>query len=109
MSKFLPVSFLDFYNCVLSNFLFVPSGNGYITTEQLREILWELDNTITASDMDNIIDEIDADDSGTVDFEGTLLYGTAAARRVGHPSCAAGRLPGLAARAQSMAPSPSTS
>lgn len=57
---------------MLSNFLFVPSGNGYITTEQLREILWELDNTITASDMDNIIDEIDADDSGTVDFEGTL-------------------------------------
>lgn len=38
--------------------------------DQLREILWELDNTITASDMDQIIEEIDADDSGTVDFEG---------------------------------------
>ncbi|KAJ1520198.1 hypothetical protein ONE63_004409 [Megalurothrips usitatus] len=49
--------------------LFDREGNGYITTEQLREILWELDNTITPADMDQIIDEIDADDSGTVDFE----------------------------------------
>ncbi|XP_034231142.1 troponin C, isoallergen Bla g 6.0101-like [Thrips palmi] len=44
-------------------------GNGYITTDQLREILWELDNTIGVSDMDQIIEEIDADGSGTVDFE----------------------------------------
>ncbi|XP_052124760.1 troponin C, isoallergen Bla g 6.0101-like isoform X2 [Frankliniella occidentalis] len=49
--------------------LFDREGNGYITTEQLREILFELDGTITPSDMDNIIDEIDADGSGTVDFE----------------------------------------
>ena len=52
---------------------YLQTGNGYITTDQLREILWELDNTITAGDMDQIIEEIDADDSGTVDFEGRLL------------------------------------
>jgi len=46
------------------------TGKGYITTEQLREILWELDNSTPASDMDKIIDEIDSDNSGTVDFEG---------------------------------------
>ena len=44
--------------------------NGYITTDQLREILWELDPTISVPDMDNIIEEIDADGSGTVDFDG---------------------------------------
>jgi len=32
--------------------------------------LWELDPTISVPDMDNIIEEIDADGSGTVDFDG---------------------------------------
>ena len=45
-------------------------GNGYITTEVLREILQELDNNLTYDDLDQIIEEVDADGSGTVDFEG---------------------------------------
>jgi len=52
--------------------LFDREGNGYITVDQLREILWELDNTITSEDMDQILEEIDADGSGTVDFEGKI-------------------------------------
>jgi len=52
--------------------LFDREGNGYITVDQLREILWELDNTITSEDMDQILEEIDADGSGTVDFEGKV-------------------------------------
>lgn len=45
-------------------------GNGYITTEVLREILEELDDNLTAEDLDNMIEEIDADGSGTVDWDG---------------------------------------
>lgn len=45
-------------------------GNGYITTEVLREILSELDNNMSDDELDQMIDEIDADGSGTVDFDG---------------------------------------
>uniref|UniRef100_A0A1B6CTM1 EF-hand domain-containing protein n=1 Tax=Clastoptera arizonana TaxID=38151 RepID=A0A1B6CTM1_9HEMI len=49
--------------------LYDREGNGYITTDVLREILKELDEKITDDDLDNMIDEIDADGSGTVDFD----------------------------------------
>lgn len=45
-------------------------GNGYITTAVLREILKELDDKITNEDLDMMIEEIDSDGSGTVDFDG---------------------------------------
>ncbi|XP_050304900.1 troponin C, isoallergen Bla g 6.0101-like [Anthonomus grandis grandis] len=44
-------------------------GNGFITIEVLREILQELDEKLTDDDLDNMIDEIDTDGSGTVDWE----------------------------------------
>jgi len=53
--------------------LYDKEGNGYITTDVLREILRELDETITAEDLDSMIEEIDSDGSGTVDFDGTHL------------------------------------
>ncbi|XP_065345075.1 troponin C, isoallergen Bla g 6.0101-like [Cloeon dipterum] len=49
--------------------LYDREGNGYITTEVLKEIFRELDNTITEEDLDEMIEEIDSDGSGTVDFE----------------------------------------
>lgn len=36
----------------------------------LREILSELDNNMSDEELDQMIDEIDADGSGTVDFDG---------------------------------------
>ena len=47
-------------------------GNGYIPVSSLREILQELDPKLTSNEIDGIIDEIDKDGSGTVDFDGTL-------------------------------------
>ncbi|XP_064079420.1 troponin C, isotype gamma-like [Macrobrachium nipponense] len=44
-------------------------GNGYITTEVLREILQEIDNKLTPEDLDGIIEEVDEDGSGTLDFD----------------------------------------
>lgn len=48
----------------------IPTGNGYITTTDFKEILKELDPEISEKDLTGMINEIDLDDSGTVDFEG---------------------------------------
>jgi Ca2+-binding EF-hand superfamily protein len=45
-------------------------GDGYITTAVLRDILAALDDKLTDEDLDGIIEEVDEDGSGTVDFEG---------------------------------------
>ena len=44
-------------------------GAGFITTGQLREIISELDTRLSSEDLDGIIDEIDEDGSGTMDFD----------------------------------------
>jgi len=44
-------------------------GNGYITTDTLKEILRELDNRLTEEDLIGIIEEVDEDGSGTLDFD----------------------------------------
>ncbi|XP_044272115.1 troponin C, isoallergen Bla g 6.0101-like [Tribolium madens] len=49
--------------------LYDREGNGFITTDVLREILRELDDNLSEDDLDNMIDEIDTDGSGTVDWE----------------------------------------
>ncbi|XP_023016536.1 troponin C at 41C [Leptinotarsa decemlineata] len=49
--------------------LYDKEGNGYITTSTLKEILKELDDKITSDELDMMIAEIDADGSGTVDFD----------------------------------------
>ena len=43
-------------------------GQGFITTLQLREIISELDQGLTDDALDGIIEEIDEDGSGTMDF-----------------------------------------
>lgn len=45
-------------------------AKGYLTTEVLRDILHELDDKLKPDELDQMIDEIDADGSGTVDFDG---------------------------------------
>nr|P21798.2 RecName: Full=Troponin C, isoform 2 [Balanus nubilus] len=49
--------------------LYDKAGKGYIPTSALKDILKELDETLNAEDLDNIIGEIDTDGSGTVDFD----------------------------------------
>merc|ERR1712200_73877 len=47
---------------------FDKEGSGFITTDQFRKIIGELDPNMTSEDLDGIIDEIDEDGSGTMDF-----------------------------------------
>jgi len=49
--------------------LYDKEGNGYIPTTCLREILRELDDQLTDEELDIMIEEIDSDGSGTVDFD----------------------------------------
>ncbi|KAK2709414.1 troponin C, isoallergen Bla g 6.0101-like isoform X2 [Artemia franciscana] len=49
--------------------LYDKEGNGYITTQTLRDILRELDDKLTEDELDEIIEEIDEDGSGTIDFD----------------------------------------
>ena len=45
------------------------TGNGYITVEVLKEILREIDTTLDEYSLEQIIEEVDEDGSGTVDFD----------------------------------------
>uniref|UniRef100_A0A8D9B5A2 Troponin C, isoform 1 n=1 Tax=Cacopsylla melanoneura TaxID=428564 RepID=A0A8D9B5A2_9HEMI len=49
--------------------LYDKEGNGYITTEVLREIISELDPNLDYQELNEMIEEIDSDGSGTIDFE----------------------------------------
>ena len=46
------------------------AGNGYITTDVLKEILHEIDPELTNDDLEGIVEEVDEDGSGTLDFDG---------------------------------------
>lgn len=50
--------------------LYDKDGNGFIPTTCLKEILRELDDQLTDHELDGMIEEIDSDGSGTVDFDG---------------------------------------
>merc|ERR1712179_778435 len=49
--------------------LFDSEGEGFIPVLRFREILQEVDEDFTDTELDDIIAEIDADGSGTIDFE----------------------------------------
>merc|ERR1739840_22135 len=49
--------------------LYDKESQGFITNEVLKEILREIDSTLTENDLDNIIEEVDEDGSGTMDFD----------------------------------------
>merc|ERR1719461_307548 len=44
-------------------------NQGFITNEILKEILREIDSTLTEEDLDGIVEEVDEDGSGTMDFD----------------------------------------
>lgn len=64
---------MTFFELIMSDFNNLTSGNGYITTSTLKEILKELDDKLTSDELDMIITEIDTDGSGTVDYDGNKL------------------------------------
>lgn len=72
------------YLSVITNFIlsicalqrnndYLSTAKGYITVEVLRQILHEIDDKISPGDLNLMIEEIDADGSGTVDFEGIIM------------------------------------
>lgn len=59
--------------CINAEHIGIYLGQGYITTATLKDILHEIDETITDEDLNGMIEEIDEDGSGTVDFDGKIL------------------------------------
>lgn len=57
--------------------LYDKEGNGYIPVDSLREILLALDDQLTTDQLNEMIEEIDSDSSGTVDFDGEYGRGMA--------------------------------
>merc|ERR1712117_143733 len=49
--------------------LYDKEGQGFITNEVLKEILREIDSTLSEEDLDGIVEEVDEDGSGTMDFD----------------------------------------
>lgn len=50
------------------------TGLGYISVELLKDILRELEPALSATDLNEMIKEIDTDNSGTVDWEGKYCF-----------------------------------
>ena len=46
----------------------VPNAVSFVV-QVLKEILREIDSTLTEDDLENIIEEVDEDGSGTMDFD----------------------------------------
>jgi Ca2+-binding EF-hand superfamily protein len=42
---------------------------GFITNDVLKDILREIDSTLTEEDLDHIVEEVDEGGSGTMDFD----------------------------------------
>lgn len=59
------VYFFDYIVSLLSSF-----SHAHAKNSTLKEILAALDDKLTNDDLDGMINEIDADGSGTVDFDG---------------------------------------
>lgn len=48
-------------------------GEGFLTTDTLRGILLELEPSLDDAQLQDIIDEVDEDGSGTIDFDGKVF------------------------------------
>jgi len=49
--------------------LYDKEGQGFISTKILKQILHEIDENLSETELDGIIEEVDEDGSGTVDFD----------------------------------------
>lgn len=70
--------------------LYDKEGNGYITTDVFRDILHELDDKLSPEELDQMIEEIDADGSGTLDFDGKIIFLVISTKVAPEDSCSKG-------------------
>ena len=54
----------------MSIFVFISIGLGYLTIETLKGILLELEPNLGDEQLMEIVEEVDEDGSGTIDFDG---------------------------------------
>lgn len=49
--------------------VFDTDGDGYITKEELRQVMQQLDPDMSDKDIDDMMKEADVDNNGKIDFE----------------------------------------
>jgi len=54
-------------------FFFPETDNGFLTIETLKGILLELEPNLPDEDLAQIVEEVDEDGSGTIDFDGKIF------------------------------------
>jgi Ca2+-binding EF-hand superfamily protein len=57
---------------VFKQFFIFSTDNGFLTIETLKGILLELEPNLPDEDLAQIVEEVDEDGSGTIDFDGTV-------------------------------------
>ena len=60
------VIMIEYQNCCFK-------GEGFLTIDTLKGILLELEPDLTNETLQEIIDEVDEDGSGTIDFDGKFF------------------------------------
>ena len=65
---------MSLFNCFLNLFfsifrIYDKEGLGYITTETLRGLIGELLAPLTEEELEGILEELDEDGSGSMDFD----------------------------------------
>ena len=59
---------------ILNEYCFdFPTDNGFLTIETLKGILLELEPNLPDEDLAQIVEEVDEDGSGTIDFDGKIV------------------------------------
>ena len=58
---------------ILRKYVLNFTGEGFLTIETLSGILLELEPNLGKDELQDIIDEVDEDGSGTIDFDGKII------------------------------------
>ena len=61
--------YIDLLNFLYSSRVYDKEGLGYISTDTLRSLIGELLAPLTDEELEGIIEELDEDGSGTMDFD----------------------------------------
>ena len=63
--------------------LFSKDGNGYINRQELRSVMMNLGEKLTDEEMECLIDEVDIDGDGQINYEEFYIMMTSAGNKAG--------------------------
>ena len=67
----------------IQKILFSKDGNGYINRQELRSVMMNLGEKLTDEEMECLIDEVDIDGDGQINYEEFYIMMTSAGNKAG--------------------------